>query len=109
QATLVVPDGAALGDVAVLLIRPPRLDELFAWDLEALADVVQDVKNLIAVRQVRDGIVIRRQYHPHASEEAFPIGGAMEIVHHEEAALQQILVQAPALLAAEGPALDLDR
>ena len=32
----------------------------------------------------------------------------MEVVHHEEAALEQVLAQAGGLLIAEGPALDLD-
>ena len=41
-------------------------------------------------------------------QEALPVGGAVEIVHHQEAALQQIIAQALGLLLGEGPGLDLD-
>ena len=91
---LLVADGAPLRDVAVLLVGAARVDVLLAGHLEALADVVQHVKNLVAVGQVRDRILIGRQHHPHAAQEALPVGRAVEIVHHEEAALEQVLAQA---------------
>ena len=49
------------------------------------------MKDFVVVIQVFDGPVGKN--HAHAVHEAFPVGGAVEIVDHEEAALEEVVVQ----------------
>jgi len=81
-----VADGAPFRHVAILLIGAARRDVLLAWYLKTLADVVQDVEDLVVVAEIGDRILRLRQHSPHASEEALPIGGAVKVVHHQETA-----------------------
>src|ERR1700704_4498057 len=106
DAAPVVADCAPSRDVAILFVGSARAYVLFAGHLETLAQVIEHVENFILVGQVFDGAV--REHHQHAAHEALPIGGAMEIVDHDEAALEQVFAQALGLGFGEGPVLYLD-
>src|SRR5580704_11330162 len=54
DAPVVAADGAPLGYVAVLLIGSAGIDVDLAGDLKFFGDVVQDVVDLVVIRQIFD-------------------------------------------------------
>src|SRR5208283_3809521 len=89
DATLVVADGAPFGLIAVLFVGAPGPNVLLTGDLHLVVNVVEGMEDLVAALQVLDGTI--REDLAHAVHEVLPILGAMEIVHHEKTALEEIL------------------
>src|ERR1700733_2762967 len=106
DASVVTADGAPLGHVAVLFVGSAGVDVDLARDLKFFVDVVQVVVDLVFILKILHGPV--GQHLAHAGHEMLPVVSAVEIVHHQETALQQIIVQAFGLLVGEGPGIDVD-
>ena len=85
DATVIIANGAPLGNSAVDGVGAASPDEPCAGDLEAFVEIVHDVKNLVIVSQVFDGTVRKNQEH--APHEIFPLVIAVGIVNHHEATL----------------------
>ncbi len=105
DAALVVADGAPLGLIAVLLVGAAGPNLLLAGNLHLVVDVVESMKDLVAALQVFDGAI--GQHLAHAVHKVLPVLSAVKVVHHQEAALEQIFAQALGLVVGEGPGLHL--
>src|SRR5215469_2849754 len=85
DASLVVTDGTPFRNVPVLLICAAGADVLFARNLHAFVDVIENVEDLVLAVEVFDGPV--RQYLTHTAHKVLPVCGSMKVVHHEKSAL----------------------
>jgi hypothetical protein len=88
DTALVIANGAPLGHVAILFVRPSGLYILLPGDLHALIQIVKHVEDLVLAFQVFDRPIGKDLTH--AIHKIFPIGSTVKVVHHQEAAFQQI-------------------
>src|SRR5580704_36001 len=91
DAALVVANGAPLRLITVLLIRAARPDVLLSGYLHLVVDVIEGVKDFVPALQIFDRPI--RKNLAHTIHEILPILGAVEIVDHQETALQKVLSQ----------------
>ena len=63
------------------------------------------MENLVVVAQILHRPI--GQHLAHSGHEAVPVGGAVEIIHHEEAALEQVFAQPLRLRIGERPVCHL--
>ncbi len=106
EPAFIVIYAAPFGIVGTFLPVAARIDELSTGDLIAAIEIVQGVKDGIAVFDIDDGSVGEDAVH--AGDKDIPFLDAVEIVAHEKSAAQEEIAELCGLCIGEVPMADFD-
>src|SRR6478736_1285953 len=106
QSAVIIEHAAPMGFHTVLLVGAARHQRIDAGYLHAVVQVPHHVEDLMVVGDLHHLAV--REHAAHGLHETLPLQRAVEVIHHEKAAAQQVVTQPGGLLVIQVPAPHFD-